>query len=286
MSDAKEQESVDLFDAYFDWDPSVDDSVFELYRYYGENTVNRVLQKDFICFRLSAAENFEDKMEGKAIEVYYDLALDRLKRAGKITQEEYDVLAYLDISQNEFFFSKHPVGIQQYTDTKFEEYIICFSSESDDPYMFQNYGEYCLTLTRGNLLSPLLGRENLRAVLTPVLYGDDIVKYLESKIKEVIDSPDMKRDMTWFIGEVLHCLQFVAKQSKYSKENERRLIVYLPEGETKLIPEIERTESDGKRYIYLKYSKDLLCGINVWSNYEIASKDTLNKLNRFGYSIE
>ena len=32
MSDAKEQESVDLFDAYFDWDPSVNDSVFELYR--------------------------------------------------------------------------------------------------------------------------------------------------------------------------------------------------------------------------------------------------------------
>ena len=63
MSDAKEQESVDLFDAYFDWDPSVDDSVFELHHYYRENTVNRVLQKDFICFRLSAAENFEDKME-------------------------------------------------------------------------------------------------------------------------------------------------------------------------------------------------------------------------------
>ena len=286
MSDAKEQQSVDLFDAYFDWDPSGDDSVFELHHYYRENTVNRVLQKDYICFRLSAAENFEDKMEGKAIEVYYDLALDRLKRAGKITQEEYDALAYIDISQNVFFFSKHPAGIQQYTDTKFEEYIICFSSESDDPYMFQNYGEYCLTLTRGNLLSPLLGRENLRAVFTPVLYGDDIIKYLESKIIEVIVSPDMKRDMAWFIGEVLHRLQFVAKQSKYSKENERRLIVYLPEGETKLIPEIERTESDGKRYIYLKYSKDLLCGINVWSNYEIASKDTLNKLNRFGYSIE
>lgn len=40
MSDAKEQQSVDLFDAYFDWDPSVDDSVFELHHYYRENTVN------------------------------------------------------------------------------------------------------------------------------------------------------------------------------------------------------------------------------------------------------
>ena len=103
MSDAKEQESVDLFDAYFDWDPSVDDSVFELYRYYGENTVNRVLQKDFICFRLSAAENFEDKMEGKAIEVYYDLALDRLKRAGKITQEEYDEYYPLDGLEDSYY---------------------------------------------------------------------------------------------------------------------------------------------------------------------------------------
>ena len=151
--------------------------------------------------------------------------------------------------------------------------------------MFQNYGNFCLTLTRGNLLSPLLGRENLHAVFTPVLYGDDIVKYLESKIKEVIDSPDMKRDMAWFIGEVLHRLQFVAKQSKYSKENERRLIVYLPEGETKLIPEIERTESDGKLYIYLKYSKELLCGISVCQDYDAVSQDTLSKLEKYGYPI-
>lgn len=62
------------------------------------------------------------------------------------------------------------------------------------------------------------------------------------------------------------------------------MIVYLPEGETKLIPEIERTESDGKRYIHLQYSKDLLCGISVCQDYDSDSQDTLSKLEKYGYS--
>lgn len=264
MFDTNEQQNVDMFEAYFDWDSNVADDVFELHHYYSESAVKKVLQKDTICFRLSAAENFKDKMEGKAIEVYYDLVIDSLKRSGEITLDEYEALASIDVRQNEYFFSKHPSGIMQYREMKFEEYIICFSSVNDDPYMFQNYGEYCLTFTKGNLLSLLQGRENVHPVFAPVLYGNDIVKYLQDKIRKIINEPTMKKDLPWFVGEVLHYLQFVAKQSKYSKENERRLIVYLPENETELIPEIERTEIKDERYIYLRYPKEYLCGISAY----------------------
>ena len=67
--------------AMWDWNIETQMHFDMLYHYYKGDTLRKVLKNDAVIFRLASASTFEDKMEGKAVEVYYDLALEELSKS-------------------------------------------------------------------------------------------------------------------------------------------------------------------------------------------------------------
>ena len=278
-----------IFDSLL-WTVQQENDYDKLYHYYSGTTLRKVLLKDAIVFRLAKASTFEDKMEGKAVEVYYDLALSELVHDGLITTKQYESFSAISVPDKLFLSRKTDYGMVAFGNTEYEEYIICFSTEENDPYMFENYVKnadgYCLHFSGIDLRElTCKGLSNHAEIkLIPVLYGREVVDYIREKVLLIASNPIRSDNCNVYISALLHYVQYAAKLNKFSKENEVRLVVFR----NKNAGDDNRTESmvrikDGN-YLLFSVGKELLINVTPAPyNNANETKAVMDYLEKNGY---
>ncbi len=102
-----------------------------------------------------------------------------------------------------------------------------------------------------------------RIILAPILYGHAAIDFIKCKILEIISNPYLVKSYDYFIGEVLWLCQYTVKRIEYSKENEIRLLVFLPAIKRESYQNVELIKGD-LEHIYLKISKETLSGLSPY----------------------
>lgn len=256
--------------ALWNWSVDVPVDCFMLYHYYKGHTLRKVIRKNKLLFRLAAAETFSDKMEGKAVEVYFDLALEELLSEHKITDTQFSKLSEMDVPRRMGFSFKDGEYYRYSNDEPFEEYIICFSKERDDLYMFETYAEesdgYCIHLHSDEIEElKNLGMDNHAVIkLIPVLYGREAIDYIKRKVMEAVTDPVKEEEIEYYVGSILHYVQFAAKRKKYAREKEVRLVVFLPQKCDDSLPNIQfQTDYNQNRFILFSVPNDMLFDVTA-----------------------
>lgn len=263
-----------IFDSAFCIDYHSDDTARFLYYYHSDRTVRDILTEDGIQLRLNHVGQFPDKLEGKTIEVYFDIALDELLQEGKINKKQFSILAQANMPDKRFIIRQEERGVSFGAEKKCDAYIICFSTEKDDPCMYENYGNrgkgrYCLSFESFVFKNLRLGEyeNNLGVDWIRVFYGKKVVDLLKNWILKYLEDADLSdKSICVLMEDVLHELQYSAKRTRYSFENELRLVVYLPENEEIDSHIFEKYEDKGKKYLRLYLDKYHLYGITADPN--------------------
>lgn len=252
-----------VFDAAFSIENKIHDSVQFMYYYHSDSTVRKVLAEDSIRLRLNHVDQFPDKLEGRAIEVYYDIALDELEREGRISKEQASILAKANMPEKNLIIKRGENEASFGAEKKCDAYIICFSTKKDDPNMYENYGRngkgtFCLgfwSFVFENLRHEEY-ENNLGIEWIQVVYGRDAVELLKNKILKYLNNAALSdKSRRVLVEEVLHEFRFSAKRPRYSFENERRLVVYVPEKEEICSHLFEKYEEKEKKYLRLNIDK-------------------------------
>lgn len=285
-----------LFEFFFDYEFELGWDVPDLYHYRSGSSVSKMFNKDNFILRLTAADQFEDKLEGKAVEVYYDITLEKLARDGKITAEQVKDLSTIDIPDKTLIIHKTDEGMNWAKWEEFETYVICFSTEKDDPFMYERYvhnkstGGFCIELSGIEIrsLSQLSMDNESHIKLIPVMYGEKTVRYLESQIMRVAGNSFLYKNRNEVIGEILHQIQFSAKRSRYSKENEIRLLIYLAKGDYSDHPNLNRDRDEKEKiiskYINFKIPKEMVFNVTAdTQNEEQTTKRMMSSFQELGY---
>ena len=297
-STAPSNEQDALFEFFFDYDFELGWNAPDLYHYRSGSSVSKMFNKDDLILRLTAADQFEDKLEGKAVEVYFDITLEKLVRDGKITSEQFKDLSTIDTPDKALIIHKTDDGMNWAKWEEFETYVICFSTEKDDPFMYEKYvhnkstGGFCIELSGIEIRSlSHLGMDNESIIkLIPVMYGEDTVRYLESQIMRVAGNPFLYKNRNQVIGEILHQIQFSAKRSRYSKENEIRLLMYLAKGDCSDHPNLFRDkDEEGKivsKYINFRIPKEMVFNVTAdTQNEDHCTKRIMAFFQELGYQF-
>lgn len=264
-----------------------------LYHYTTMDAVRKKLSKDCIKIRLTNAEDFEDQHEGrKTIEVYYDLALERMLRNGIITSEVFAMLANIEVPDRTLFFSrKIDSSVIEAKSDAYNAYVFCFCIEENNDYMIEHYirnddhSGYCMSFFTDNICEdlhrePLFG-ERVRFSLKKISYGNEIVDMIYNYMVELVSIPDqcdasfINRWGSALIRDLLSSLRYNIKLKRYSQENEVRLCLLTPASDgneaSRVSQRIQRTVENGKRYVYfdlVKNSFDTLTRTDSLSEYE------------------
>ena len=245
-----------------------------VYHYTDKKNLFKILKDDNVKFKMTRYEDFNDKTEGRVIEVYYDLVLESLEKEGILTSEERFYLSELEVQEEVVFYKKQCDGITVNTaiGTECNYYVACFSTEKNDEYMFKNYVNtgkgVCLEFL-GDIIFPCGCYNVPNGIIVKgykVLYGREVIDFIYDKLKNLFAfyplNEENREMIKYAIEQMLNKLTFRTKLGKFSKENEIRLIVGLPE---KNFSEDNNQYSEknykGKRFIYYFVPKDSFCDI-------------------------
>lgn len=254
-----------------------------LYHYTNEETVPQILTQEGISFRMTRIDDFDDKYEGKTIEIYYDLALERLCKTNILSEEQRLLLSQVKLPEKHLFiFSSSSCKL-----AKPEEaipYVICFSKKEKDPYMFEKYlketNRGCSMGFYSDLLNVIIvqGKQikhsgnGYKFYIQNVLYGEEIANDLENYIKGLFEcaggNPTEDEVKNWIIPFVemkLSNMQYCSKLNKYKDENEARLVLLVSGKENNTVDPLQsfRTEEkNGKHYLYITLPHHAFCAIN------------------------
>lgn len=219
----------------------------EIFHYTGFNTITKILLRDGISLRMTRAEDFDDPHEGRStIEVFYDLALERLLQDCVIDASIYRTLCEVEVPKqqlfllNEISLQGHPITpVKSFT---YNAYVACFSTEENDPYMVKEYIKnechkgYCISLSSLNLKENMItyNTPGVHSQFAPVLYGGQIIDKLYNYIDNIIQitgtAPDVIENLVRpLILDALSKLRFFVKLNRYSIEKEVRLVLMIPE---------------------------------------------------------
>ena len=278
-----------------------------VYHYAKGDTTKKILRENGIVLRLTRVEDFKDKYEGKATLVCYDLALIELLEEGNISQKEYELLCDAEPTTKCLVFQKKDktTGADVYAREKYVPYVICFSNQKDNDYMFEHYAS-------GDNLQGCIGfypaelREELRVQMRPldeisiqkIMYGRETIKMLKQAIERVVSILRESNDETSqkycrnLIDELLRELQYPAKMGRFWREDEKRLIIFLPNQdnlteEQKAEFVFNRGTEDGKEYIEVCVPKYCFEGISFSQSTSQEDAENMRQyLTSIGYSCE
>lgn len=187
------EENMQDFISALVWDTRIIQEYDGLYHYTSYDAAEKIFKEDAISFRLTKATEFEDKMEGKAIEVYYDLAIEQLYKSKKIDDTLRSKLEAISVPDKRLVTSRHKDGTTQICEKPVTPYVICFSTVENDDYMYRNYilkdcAGYCFEFSDVDIneLCCLGTANNVVIKTTPVLYGEQVIEYIKEKINEII----------------------------------------------------------------------------------------------------
>ena len=293
-----EKEIETTFRFYFTHNFEFNLNAPDLYHYRSGSSITSIFESENIILRLTAADCFEDKLEGKAVEVYYDIALEEMLRDGQITKKQFEELSQVEIPNRVFIFQKTEDGLDLGKWVEFDAFIICFSTVKDDPYMYKKYvhnkesGGFCIEFSGTELcfISHLSMDNEASIKLIPVMYGGQAVEYIKEQVQEVINDSVLYKRREQVLGEILHQVQFSVKRNRYSRENEIRLIVYMAKNDFEEHPNIFRdVNSNGekkKEYIKFRIPKNVVFNITPDPNNNPDTTDkAIKHIQAQGYSL-
>lgn len=283
-------DDIVVYEEPWDYDELPGIEVPYLHHYRSGSSIENIFRNDGIYLRFTRGDSFPDKMEGKAIEVYYDLAIEDLLDQGKITAEQYQRI--IGICPPHFMFThEERNGIDFFTRAEFTPYIICFSTIKDDPHMYNlvkdtnTSGKYSFSMdtTVVSQLTQLGSKNDFQIKLRKILYGKSVVEYIQQKVLYMLKNPPLYSGAEAYLREYLHRLQFMAKLSKYKGENEVRMIVKVPKHHNSPHPDF--FFEDDEKYLFLKIPKSFVFKITPQKDNDKSLDDNLlSTLNKRGYS--
>ena len=273
-----EELSDEEFNALWDWEVELPSSILgPLYYYRSVRSADKILCAEKIELRLTRSDGFNDKKEGKTIQLYYQTALNELLASGSISDEWYNKFFEITVPEKMFLpVRTEDIRIEDiciddkitiWEEADYEEYIICFSKVANDPNMFKRFcqkddkpGEgYCFHFYDGALYElRTLGLDNHCDIkLYPVIYGESSIDYIKQNILKILGNDYYLRDYKYYICQVFLGLRYFLKEPKYADEHEIRLVVFAPKewGEHK---SFEIREEDNIKYLYLFLDKENL----------------------------
>ena len=287
-----------LSDFFFKYDFELGWDIPNLYYYRSGSSLKTIFDKNNIILRLTRADHFPDKLEGKAVEVYYDIALESMLESGKITQEQFEELAEVEMPDRTLLIHESDLGIGAAKWEEFDAYVICFSTQKDDPFMYERYvhkktaGGFCVEFSGVEMKSlsdkSINNESNIK--LIQVMYGSQVIRYIEDQVVNVISDPFLYKNRKEVLGEVLHQVQFSAKRSRYYRENEIRMVVYLAKDDEKEHPDIfwktDETGKKQKKYLYFQVPKYMVFNVTSNPNNDPnATVTVMNYIQTQGYSM-
>ncbi len=192
-----------------------------LYHYTAEDNLNRIVLPDGISLRLTRADCFLDKNEGKHIISTFQYACEKAKADGNITTEFYDLLI-----QSIDLYSPMYDQLKQ-------QYVFCFSKNGASQYLTQHYA--CAKGKKGVVIGlQALAIENLTATdgiqIYDVLYDkDQLATYMQQLIKRMYELADQDDSENTVIKQIvvsqLAAYGLVFKDSSFQNEEESRLVI-------------------------------------------------------------
>ena len=274
------QEEAEIFGFYLFLNDDLRRCGDILYWYRSGESVEKIFLNDQIQLRLTHVDCFDDKLEGRAAEIYYDIAMEELLQEKAIGKELFDRFSQVVAEETELFISGEENGIRIVSMKKYDAYIVCFSEVENDPYMFDRYGKYCFTLSKSMLVHELRERfaDRIRCVDLRILYGRQAVEYLKKEIMEKVRDEFLLQNAEMLLRDQLHELLYAAKRPRYALENEVRLVIFVPKdypcdgGGIKK----EEVNKNGitKKYLYLTLGK------NVFYDVSPSPENTVEDTNR------
>ena len=278
-----------IFDYYMSIEDGLNGDYPFLYHYRSGSTVtNHIFTENNIQLRLTRADCFEDKLEGIVVDVYYDLALEELILERKISKTQYAVLSEVRLPTEELFVRNREDGVHLGTMERYEAYVICFSSIKNDPYMFKSYGSFCLAIMKSELqwLESQAYGNGIRVKTTSVYYGKKAVDFLKKKILEIVSNEFLFNNAKMIMSDNLHEFQYRAKCFQYHKENEIRMIVYIPENGNISSKYFEKYSENEKYYLRLCLPKHGICEITHAPDHISEAKEIMAVLQKRGYDYD
>ena len=262
---------VDDSSTIFDWamesNPLTEQIPHFLYHYRSGESARKMVISDGIRLRLTRADHFKDKLEGLAVKVYYEIALEELRKDSVITDGQFEMFIEFGVPEEDLFIRYDSDGWLLGQNNKSDVYVACFSTVKNDPYMFCNYGKgderYCLEIgnTELEILSHKDFNRETKTELLRVLYGRQVIDYLKSFIIRIVQDHFLMKDSqnAKAIMEMkLYDLQFSAKRAIYSKENEIRLLVRVPKNMELSHDQYVTGMEDGCPYLWITLPKTAL----------------------------
>lgn len=278
-----------IFEAAWDYDELPGIETPYLYHYRSGSSLNDIFAQDSIRLRFTRGDCFTDKMEGNAVEVYYDLAIEELLSKGLITEKQSNRIS--DVRPpNVMLAMEKRNGIDWFTEKEYDPYILCFSTEKDDPFMFENSiknkasGRYYFSMdsTIVEQMKQLGRRNGVHIEPGKILYGRSVIEHIKRKILFVFEKPFLNDVADVFLQDYLHKLQFLAKLSKFKKENEVRVIAKVPKELS--MDHRDLFFAEDKKHITLKIPKSYVWGITPKEDNDKAfDKELLSMLFQRGY---
>ena len=215
-----------------------------LFHYTSRESFSKMITDNGISFRLSEASKFDDKLEGKLCEVFYDIALEELVEEAFITESEREALEIIKLAKIPIMYNSDDINAMSLMQsTPLNEctiYVGCFSTEQFDTYMIQHYiknpqrNGVCIEFTDFSHLISKTPHSGVYMTLKKVRYGIDAIQYLKQKTKDILSTTgkpgtsEFQNSGAGCIGLLLKNLSFTAKSGRYRKEHEYRLIMYVP----------------------------------------------------------
>lgn len=277
----------------------ITDNVFH---YTNIDTAFKILQNDKIQFRMTNYEDFEDKTEGKVVEAFYDLALDKLERENIIKEEERFYLSDIDLSTEVVIRKTQENGkiinICEIVDCNY--YITCFSTIQDDNYMYENYVKGINAIRKGVCLgffgAELFFRHNnfISGAFVEgckILYGHEALDIIYNRLKSLLTDQSLKQyrmsDITIYaIQQMLKTLKWRLKLGKYKKENEIRLVLAIPKNPSLECAQLFKEQKVGsKRCMFFNLDKNCLYTISVNKHAKKEFDSICEKIRNKGYNI-
>lgn len=238
-----------------------------LTHYTASENLSKILRKNGIVLRFSAAEDMNDSSEGEVTESIYKSVCEELLKKAKINQQFRNLAIGIKAVGENLFFQPDPdeklhcLGLAAYLNRAV--YLCCFSRNSNSDYMWQTYiknekhegyslgfrkmdlDQAAIVYTADDGKTMLNRSQNVEFQVIPVVYKDALKKsYMETLILTVYDCwkkggiSDLEARVV--IGGILNTLQYVFKEPRYADEEEVRVLLYIPK-------EQEYQENDGQK---------------------------------------
>lgn len=262
-----------------------------VYHYTKAENITNILQPKDIHIRMTHYEDFADKLEGKVVDAYLDLALEKLLKEMKITKEIYSSLTPKNLPTKELFAfnldSKSTYGKSLECDT----YIVCFCKEKDYQYMYDNYSGYdgyCIGFSElgiNEIYSHSFGK-GFKVEYHSIMYGKEVIEYFYKKILELLSVveklPEKTINLKTLLNELRKRVQYSSKLYGYSDEKEVRLVLKIPKEHTfKTDYPFTFGYDEERKRRYLELTLPKYCCLDV--NCQNPPSDVLDYLEKNNY---